>query len=119
MHMKPVSMAILLTVLLACGSLAAANTLADPTRPANAALYSPARLQGTGHNSWVLNSTLIAADRRVAVINGEHVSEGESVGNATVIRIRKLEVLIQVAGKRINLKLLPDIVNILPRKMEH
>ncbi len=114
MQIKPACMAILVPVLLGTSPLAAASTLADPTRPANAAMFSSNRALESANNGWILNSTLVAADRRVAVINGKHVIEGESVGNATVLKIQKLDVLIQVAGKRITLKLLPDIVKFLP-----
>jgi len=38
------------------------------------------------------------------------VSEGESVDNATVLQIRKLDVDISASGKRITLPLFPDIV---------
>ena len=118
MQMKPVCMAILVSALPGAGSLVTASTLADPTRPANTALYSTYSGHMAVNSRWVLNSTLVAADRRVAVINGQHVSEGESVDNATVLQIRKMDVLIQSGGKRITLRLLPDIVKTLPGSME-
>ena len=114
MQMKPVCMAILAPALLCAGSWVTASTLADPTRPADTALFSTNQEFTAASNGWVLNSTLVATDRRVAVINGQHVSEGESVDSATVLHIRKMDVLIQSGGKRITLKLLPDIVRTLP-----
>lgn len=114
MEIKALYMPVLVAVLLGTGPLVTAGTLEDPTRPANSALTSRNRTPGFVNNGWVLNSTLVAPDRRVAVINGVHVSEGESVGNATVLQIRKLEVVIQAAGKRKTLELLPDIVKNLP-----
>ena len=111
MPMKPVVLALIAPLLTGMFPLAAAGTLADPTRPGNAALFSANRDYGPANNAWVLNSTLVGAERRVAVINGKHVSEGESIDNATVLQIGKLDVLIMSAGKRITLKLLPDIVN--------
>lgn len=84
-----------------------ANTLSDPTRPTPLTITPAAGGLQTG---WVLNSTLVAPDRRVAVINGRHVTEGESIGNAKVLEIRKQTVLIQARGKRITLHLLPDIM---------
>ena len=114
MQMKPVCMVILLPALLGTGSLVTASTLSDPTRPANAALSSTNSGYMAGNSGWVLNSTLVATDRRVAVINGQQVSEGESVDNATVLHIRKMNVQIQSGEQRITLRLLPDIVKTLP-----
>ena len=118
MQMKPVCMAILVCALPGAGSLVTASTFADPTRPANTALYSSYSGYTADNSRWVLSSTLVAADRRVARINGQHVSEGESVDNAIVLHIRKMDVLIQSGGKRITLRLLPDIVKTLPQSTE-
>ncbi|MEZ5542574.1 MAG: hypothetical protein R3F42_11090 [Pseudomonadota bacterium] len=88
---------------------AGAAALTDPTRPTgrgHAALLQP----HAQRHDWRLDSTLVAPDRRVAVINGRQVSEGESVDGARVIEIRRLEVLIQARGRQLTLQLLPDIV---------
>ena len=88
---------------------AAGSALLDPTRPP-----SPGRglsdAPGGSTGGWRLDSTLVAPDRRVAVINGKQVSEGETVDGARVIDIHQLEVLIQAPGRRMTLQLLPDIV---------
>jgi MSHA biogenesis protein MshK len=101
-----------------CALLAAlpagAAALVDPTRPASqdpAAAVHP----GTPRRGWTLDSTLVAPDRRVAVINGKRVGEGESVDGARVIQIRQLDVLLLAAGRRVTLRLLPDIVQEKPR----
>ncbi len=84
--------------------------LFDPTRPPSTNKTSPAQT-GVKRDVWLLESIVLAPDRRVAVINGQRVNEGDSVNNAIVIRIRKLDVLIQTSNeKRIILHLLPDIV---------
>jgi len=86
------------------------TALIDPTRPASPHRRSsddPVRNQG----GWRLDSTLVAPDRRVAVINGKQVSEGESVDGARVIAIHQLEVRIQAPGRRMTLQLLPDILD--------
>jgi hypothetical protein len=88
--------------------LAGATALMDPTRPYDASWS--ARQSGHTSSGWVLNSTLVSPHRRLAVINGVHVAEGESIGSATVLRIRKLDVLLQAPNKRIRLKLLPGNV---------
>lgn len=82
--------------------------LSDPTRPWQSSGYQQQRPQTAV--SYTLNSTLVSSTRRVAVINGQHVSEGETVGNAIVVKIGKYDVLLQSPDRQINLKLMPDIV---------
>ena len=93
-------------LLLAAGS--AAGPLQDPTRPGSAAIVT--RAPSAANNDWILNSTLVGSGRRVAVINSQHVTEGDSIGTARVLRINKLDVLLETPGGRKRLQLLPDIV---------
>lgn len=72
--------------------------LQDPTQPEQ---YRPAR-QGA---ALKLESILFSPDRRVAVINGKALVEGERLGNARVITIGKDSVRVQQGGKIVNLKL--------------
>lgn len=94
--------------LFACHLQAGEPALADPTRPSNTG-WQKQRQTHSGGN-YTLNSTLVSSSRRVAVINGQNVSEGETVGDATVIQIGKYDVLLQSPNRQIKLKLLPDIV---------
>jgi hypothetical protein len=110
MHVKPVYTTVLIAVLLWRTVAVAASPVADPTRPSRLTTQTSQQTSGAVAGGWILNSTLVSPYRRVAVINGAHVSEGESVDNATVVQIRKLDVDIRVSGKRITLPLLPDIV---------
>lgn len=94
-----------------CSSLSySGGVLRDPTKP----LVRPEAVKSTGiavpHHGWTLESTLVAVDRRVAVINGKLVSEGDSVDGAEVLEIRKFMVLVKTPGKRITLQLLPNYV---------
>lgn len=112
--MKPIPMRIVcglwLGLCLLSGTLpVTAGALVDPTRPAAPGRPTPAVSTAPRH-VWTLDSTLVAPDRRVAVINGTRVSEGEVVDGARVIEIRELDVVIQTAGRRLTLNLLPDIV---------
>ena len=110
MPVKRISVATLAVIILGQSEPAATSTLTDPTRPSYPSIHGSQQLPGTVASDWILNSTLVSDERRVAVINGTHVTEGESIGNATVVRIRKLDVDIQIPGKRITLTLLPEIV---------
>jgi hypothetical protein len=89
-------------------SPAAAAELNDPTRPYKTDRYEQRNTQPASR--YNLNSTLVSSNRRIAVINGTYLTEGETVGDATVIRIRKHEVTLQSPNRQITLKLLPDII---------
>lgn len=90
--------------------LTRADVLVDPTRPPVRAEQEKPAPAIAERRSWALESTLVSPERRVAVINGKLVSEGESVDGARVIAIRKRDVLLSAQGRRMTLQLLPDIV---------
>ena len=94
--------------LLASHLQAGEPALTDPTRPWDKDWHKQRQTRTDGN--YVLNATLVSSARRVAVINGQNVSEGETVGNAIVIKIGKHDVLLQSPNRLIRLKLLPDIV---------
>lgn len=76
-------------------ALASAQPLPDPTERT--------AMQRTGDTTtarvaWVLQSTLIAEDRRVAVINGESVTVGDRVDGAVVLGIEPFAVRLRAAG---------------------
>ena len=81
----------------------AERELLDPTRPP-----SPATSASNGKSaavpSWRLESTLISDYRRVAVINGQKVREGNDVGGARVKVIRRNAVVLMADGREIVLK---------------
>lgn len=84
--------------------LQSAAALEDPMRPpGNAALVSlpPAA------SRFVLSSTLIARERRSAVINGRNVGVGEEVDGARVVEIQPTQVRLQHQGHQLTLQLLP------------
>ena len=84
----------LLSVVFGSDTLLALN---DPTRPAS---YRPSSQKV---ERFQLSSILLGFQRKVAVINGRAVTEGESLGSATVIKIEKERVLLTKGGKRIEL----------------
>jgi hypothetical protein len=101
--------------LLICGLAALGNAfgLTDPTRPTDPAAYF-----GTGNSAdsggWNLQSILFASDRRIAVINGTRVKEGDRIDSARVVRIRDSQVLLDTGGRRLTLHLLPQTVKVRP-----
>ena len=90
-----------------------AFALTDPTRPTDPAAFFGTRT-AAGGNAWSLQSILLASDRRVAVINGKRVQEGDRIGSARVIRIRDSQVLLRTGGRSLTLRLLPQTVKVRP-----
>lgn len=83
-------------LVLAHGSVLSDELLRDPTRPHTAAERS--------HNStprFVVNAIIISPERRVAIVNGQRIAVGGSLGGATVIAINKDQLILEIDGKRI------------------
>jgi MSHA biogenesis protein MshK len=70
----------------------------DPTRPSSYRSVENKKTQ------FVLESILIGEQRKVAVINGKALLEGEKIAGAKVIKINKENVRIVKNGKMIDLK---------------
>lgn len=78
--------------------------LGDPTRPTS--LSEPGEtVRSVQAPRWRLQSTLVADDRRVAVINGRAVSQGQSIDGATVLEVRADGVTLLQNGRRVVLDL--------------
>jgi len=77
---------ILLSLMLCLALPVAAESLRDPTEPPRTATAGPA--QPAAVASLTLDSIIISDNRRVAVINGESVREGDSLAGGRVLRIR-------------------------------
>jgi len=73
--------------------------LQDPTRPAS--FSSSASVDAT----LTLESVLLGPERKVAVINGKVVAEGDSVSGAQVIAIGKNSVRLRHRGETVELVL--------------
>lgn len=88
------------------------HALHDPTRPTDPADYFGG---GSRSNStWSLQSILSAADRRIAIINGTQVREGDLIGSARVISISESKVVLNTDGQRFTLRLLPTSIKVNP-----
>ncbi|WP_127474647.1 hypothetical protein [Sulfurivermis fontis] len=77
-------------------------------RPPGRAAVSTAMASGAAQ--FVLSSTLIARERRSAVINGRSVGVGDHVNGARVIEIQPSQVRLQHQGRQLTLSLLPVAV---------
>ena len=100
--------AISLLLIMLCNP-AAAQQLADPTRPA---LVSTAVAGADGNveesTGPVLQSILIAPHRHVAIISGQTVALNGKYGNQTLIRMSETEVVLRNGRTLQTLTLFPD-----------
>ena len=81
---------------------AAAEVQRDPTAPPQAARAASAEV---AHAQPRLTSVLIAADRRVAVIDGLTLAEGESRAGMKLVAVRPNGATVNVNGAAIELHL--------------
>lgn len=84
-----------------------AEQLADPTQPPGISSTAGNSKVVNNAPSWILHSTLIAGDRRVATINGQTVSVGAQVDGATVLLIEPGYVRLRIGKQERQLELLP------------
>ena len=92
--------------ILASGSVIASGpvivegvTLQDPTRPAN---WQAARAESVKVEKpdITLNSIIYSQQRRLAVLNGQSLSEGQQRNGVKVIKIESRRVLLEWQGER-------------------
>ena len=77
----------------------AADIASDPMRPDTLRAVSataPARLR--------VNAIIVSDERRIAIVNGRRVGIGDSIGTATVVAISKAEILVDVDGSQLTLR---------------
>lgn len=89
-------------------TVAAPATLDDPTRPPG--YTSAGRSSAIRQPQWVLSQTLISPGRRLAIVNGRSVSEGEVIRGAVVVEILPTEVKLRRRDRTFSIKLLPGRV---------
>ena len=90
----------------------AQEVLRDPTRPFDAKPVSTTSASGTGGSKSSVSTYNVTAiftsdSRRVAVINGRRVIEGDRVDGATVVEILKDSLSLNVGGKVVTSRVLP------------
>lgn len=82
---------------------ASGDDLRDPTRP-----YSAAPRRADAAIPFRVSAVFVARDRRVAIVNGKRVVEGDRVAGATVTAIYDNRVQLNLGGKPVVVRLLPD-----------
>ncbi|WP_207060650.1 hypothetical protein [Motiliproteus sp. SC1-56] len=87
-----------LATLLALSPWASLQAASDPTRPP--VVVRAAKSQPAAANQWRLESVIMGAGRKVAVINGRRLGEGDTLGAARVLSIDAGGVWLSSDGKR-------------------
>ena len=105
--------AICALLLVGSGLAGSVHALKDPTQPTDPANYFGTAESGNTAN-WSLQSILSSPQRRIAVINGTRVREGDRLGSARVVRIRDSHVLLNNRGRTLTLHLFPESVKVRP-----
>lgn len=80
-----------------------AAELSDPTRPSGRSISAPAPVP-LDPADWRLTMVRIAPGNHSAVVNGEVVRVGETIGGARVVDIRPGRVVIDREGARLTLR---------------
>jgi MSHA biogenesis protein MshK len=98
---------LVLSLHLCCSLEVMAQDLADPTRPPASILHPGlAEAQSAGP---VLQSILISANRKIAIIDGQTIRLNGKFGDQTLIRIGESEVTLKRGKQLQTLSLHPDL----------
>ncbi len=82
-----------------------AELLRDPTRPYSA---GPVVVAARAVTTFRVTAILMSEKRRVAIVNGQRVSEGDRVDGATVVEILADSLRLNLHGKELTARLPPD-----------
>lgn len=89
-----------------------AEVLRDPTRPyavAPVVVVTPTGAKAIVRASgFSVTAILVSQKRRVAIVNGKRVSEGDQVDGATVVKILADRLRLDLDGKEFTTRLPPD-----------
>ena len=103
---------LVLALALAAGPALAQSGIGDPTRPTSLSEPGDAQAEAAAQGPrWRLQSTLVADNRRLAVINGRTVAQGGRVDGAKLVEVRQDGVTLEQDGQRIDIRL-PGSMNI-------
>lgn len=72
----------------------------DPMAPPGYGMAAPGKASAEAKPAWVLNQILVAGTRKVAVINGQALHEGERWQGLTLLQITPEKVVIEEKGRR-------------------
>jgi MSHA biogenesis protein MshK len=94
----------------ACALALLGAELADPTEPPGGPDLGPADPGEARPQGWMLQSLLVAPGRRLAVIDGAALREGDLLAGSRVLEISIDGVELDRAGERVRLRLVTPSV---------
>ena len=89
--------------------VAVAESLRDPTRPADSGLARRTAAKPVSRSELTLQTVLISPHRRTAVISGRVLSPGDTISGYTLSTIREAEVVITGPKGTRTLQLYPGV----------
>ncbi len=111
-----IAMLLALLVLPLGGASDTLDDLPDPTQPAYTSSSAPTRIAPRVRPATLnLQSTLVSAGRRVAVINGVTLAVGARIRDARVVSISPSTVVVSRNGRIETLRLVPSEI-VAPRR---
>lgn len=86
----------------------ATETLTDPTRPAFHSVVKNKLLDYDGQ-TFKVSQIFISSRKRMAIVNGQTVRRGDTIGNASVVAIESDSVHLLIDGKIKQVSIMPSI----------
>ena len=77
----------------------------DPTKPVVAEVFKVEGKKDKVEETYTLSSIIVSPTRRLALINEKFVKVGDTIGEASVLKINKNSVLLSAPGKKITIYL--------------
>lgn len=79
-----------------------AESRSDPTRP-----YSAQPVVSPITSAFNVSAIFVSSERRLAIVNGQRVTEGDLIDGAIVVEINKDSLRLNLHGKELTTRLLP------------
>ena len=93
-----------------------ADSLPDPTRPADYVPGIAVESAAPEQTEWTVNGITISPRGNSAIVNGQVVSAGDEVAAAIVLEILPTAVVFNFEGRELTVEFLPQIVKSLTSK---
>lgn len=101
--LKGFSISIIMVIFTLGAPLAQADALRDPTRP-----YSARSVVKAQDLSFEVSAIFASKQRRVAVVNGRTVTEGEQIDGAIVVAILNDSLRLKLGDREISVRVVPS-----------
>lgn len=86
-----------------------AQVLTDPTRPAEFQTALVIQELPEELVDWKVTAIRISAKDRTAIVNGDIVREGQTIGPATILEIQTTQVILDYDNRKVAVRLFSDV----------